>query len=97
MWTAPRQAFEWDDAKALANLAKHGVPFPYAAHVFLDPDHIDFDVSQPANGENRRKAVGVIEGRLVTVVYTLRGAVIRLISARRCNVQEARLYGPLHS
>ncbi|WP_369695939.1 BrnT family toxin [Phenylobacterium aquaticum] len=44
----------------------------------------------------RRKAVGVIEGRLFTVVYTLRGAVIRLISARRCNVQEARRYGPLH-
>ena len=30
-------AFEWDDAKATANEAKHGVPFEYTASVFLDP------------------------------------------------------------
>jgi len=30
------RAFEWDDAKAARNLAKHGVPFAYAARVFLD-------------------------------------------------------------
>lgn len=34
---AGRREFEWDDAKARANLAKHGVPFDYAARVFLDP------------------------------------------------------------
>jgi len=32
----PRE-FEWDDVKAAANEAKHGVPFAFAARVFLDP------------------------------------------------------------
>lgn len=89
--------FEWDDAKAWSNLVKHGVPFAYAARVFLDPDVVDFDASKPEDGEVRRKAVGVIEGRLFTVVYTERDDVIRIISARRCNAAEARRYGPVHS
>ncbi|WP_332773820.1 BrnT family toxin [Phenylobacterium sp.] len=89
--------FEWDDAKAQSNLAKHGVPFTYAARVFLDPDVVDFDASKPEDGEVRRKAVGVIGGRLFAVVYTERDDVIRIISARRCNAAEARRYGPVHS
>jgi len=90
------QQFEWDDAKAQSNLAKHGVPFAYAARAFLDPDLVDFDASKPEDGEVRRKAVGVIEGRLFTVVYTERDDVVRIISARRCNAAEARRYGPVH-
>lgn len=89
--------FEWDDAKAQSNLAKHGVLFAYAARVFLDPDVVDFDASKPVDGEVRRKAVGVIEGRLFVVVYTVRDEVVRVISARRCNAAEARRYGPLHT
>jgi uncharacterized DUF497 family protein len=90
-------AFDWDDAKAAANLIKHGVPFAYAARVFLDPDLIDFDATRPEDGEVRRKAVGMIEGRLFTVVYTERVGLIRIISARRCNAREGRFYGPLQT
>ena len=85
--------FEWDEAKALANLAKHGVPFEYAAAVFLDPLGIDFDASRPGDGELRRKFVGRIEGRLFTVVYTRRGDSLRLIFARRSNAREEQDYG----
>ena len=92
-----RRDFEWDEAKAVSNLAKHGVPFAYAALVFLDPDRVDFDASQPELAEVRRKAIGVIEGRVFAVVYTMRGTVIRIISARRCNSKEARAYGSVHS
>ena len=70
---SPPYEFEWDDAKALANMAKHGVPFDYAAAVFLDPDGIDFDASRLQDGEARYKRVGRIGGRLFTVVYTERG------------------------
>lgn len=87
--------YEWDDAKAASNLAKHGVPFPYAARLFLDPKVIDFDASKPGDGEVRRKAVGVIEGRVFTVVYTERDGLTRIISARRSNAKEERKYGPL--
>jgi uncharacterized DUF497 family protein len=89
--------FDWDDAKAGTNLVKHGVPFPYATRVFLNAGMIDFDASKPGDGEVRRKVVGMIEGRLFTVVYTVRDDVTRIISARRCNAKEGRLYGPVQT
>ena len=87
------EAFDWDDAKAASNLAKHGVPFDYAARVFLDEVAVDFDASREADGERRRKAVGRIEGRVFTVVYVRRSETIRIISARRANTAERRAYG----
>jgi uncharacterized DUF497 family protein len=36
---------------------------------------------------------GMIEERVFAVVYTQRQDVTRIISARRCNAKEARLYG----
>lgn len=89
--------FIWDETKAASNLAKHIVPFPYATRVFLDVDVIEFDVSRAEDGETRRKAVGLIDGRLFTVVHTQRGGVIRIISARRCNAQEEKRYGPIYT
>lgn len=91
------QDFEWDDAKAASNLAKHSVPFAYAARIFLDPQAIDIDTSRLGDGEKRRKIIGLIEGRIYSVVYTEREDSIRLISARQCNAKEERLYGPVQT
>ena len=33
--------FEWDEEKAAANVAKHGIRFDYAARVFLDPYRLE--------------------------------------------------------
>lgn len=68
-----RTEFEWDEAKAQSNLVKHAVPFNYAARVFLNDRSVDFDVSRTTDGEVRRKVVGVIDGRLFSVVYVRRG------------------------
>ena len=84
---------DWDNAKASVNEAKHSVHFEYAAAVFLDDNRLDVDTTRADDGEERRKAVGLIEGKLYTVVYTLRGSVCRLISARRSNAKEGRSYG----
>lgn len=92
-----RAEFEWDDAKASGNLAKHGVPFRDAARVFLDDRSVDFDVSRTSDGEIRRKVVSAIEGRLFSVVYVRRMGRIRLISARRCNAKGTQRYGPLYA
>jgi len=91
-----RREFEWDDAKARANLAKHGVPFDYAARLFLDPGIVEFDASHEGEAEVREKAVGLIEGRLFVVVFTDRAGVCRIISARRANTKERRAYDPPH-
>ena len=88
-------AFDWDDAKAASNLVKHSVPFSYAARVFLDAAMIEFDASQSGDGESRRKAVGMIEGLLFSVVYTQRDGLTRIISDRRSNAKERKRYGPV--
>lgn len=85
--------FDWDDAKAGSNLVKHGLAFAEAIAVFADPDLVVLDASHRQDDENRLKAVGRIEGRLFVVVFTRRGSVTRIISARRANRNEERIYG----
>jgi len=89
------RGFDWDDSKAKSNLARHRVPFDYATRVFLDPQFVAFDANRERDQEVRRKAVGVIEGKLFVVVYTERDGVRRIISARRANVMEQKAYGPV--
>jgi uncharacterized DUF497 family protein len=88
--------FEWDDAKAASNFAKHSVEFEFAVRVFLDAARADFDASRTEDGEPRRKAVGVVDGELFTVVYTQSAGSIRIISARRSNVKESRIYASVY-
>jgi uncharacterized protein len=87
------RTFEWDDAKALSNLTKHGVSFSDAIRVFRDPRCVELDTSRVLDRESRRKAIGIIQDRHFTVVYTIREGVTRIISARRCNPTEKKLYG----
>ena len=84
--------FEWDDRKAAQNAAKHGVPFDYAARVFLDPHRLDSEDTRRDYSEERRLSLGKIDGRLFAVAYIPRGTTIRLISARKANEREQRKY-----
>lgn len=84
--------FEWDEDKAAINFATHGVAFPFAVAVFLDPDCVVFDASRREDGEDRLKAVGRVGRRLLSVVFTLRDGRRRIISARRANRPEERRY-----
>jgi uncharacterized protein len=85
-------SFDWHDEKAASNLKKHGISFGDARRVFLDPFRIDIDASRQVDGEPRRKTTGLIAGKLFSVVYTLRGEVHWIISARRANPTESRRY-----
>lgn len=89
--------FDWHEVKAAANLAKHRLSFAKATAVFSDPVRVDFDVSRPEDGEERRKTVGMLDGRLTAVVYTRRGRVHWLISARKANRAEERRYGQIQA
>ncbi|MGA3027705.1 MAG: BrnT family toxin [Bryobacteraceae bacterium] len=84
--------FEWDERKAGQNIARHGVPFEYAARVFLDSHRLDAEDARRDYGEERRLTLGMIEGRLYVVANTVRGKIIRLISARKANQRERRQY-----
>jgi uncharacterized DUF497 family protein len=85
--------FSWDPSKALSNRAKHGISFDFALRIFEDAAHIDVDASRDEDGEQRRKAIGRVDGKLYSVVYTRRGAITWIISARRTNPKENRYYG----
>lgn len=80
------EGFEWDDNKALQNLAKHGVSFEEACEAIEDA--LDCEtVSAPfrsKGGETRFQAEGVSGyGRPLVVVFTKRGQNLRIITARR--------------
>ena len=60
-------------SKAAQNFAKHGVPFEYAARIFLDPQRLDSEDTRRDYSEKRWLTLGRIEGRLFAVAYTPRG------------------------
>jgi uncharacterized DUF497 family protein len=83
---------DFDPAKDAANQARHGVPLAFGARVFEDGDHIVLPSFRPVDGEDRYKAVGVVDGHLWTAVYVWRGEAIRMISVRRSNDSEQGNY-----
>ena len=89
--------FEWDEAKALQNLRKHGVAFDDAVGVFSDPFAI-MKQDRIEGGELRWQTLGRIEGHLVLLVAHTVGEtqddteVIRIISARRADRKERQRY-----
>jgi hypothetical protein len=84
--------FEWNEEKAEANLAKHGISFQEAMTVFLDELSVPLaEIAHPERlvliGESRL-------GRVLLVVFTerLKSGKLRLISARRATKRERRAY-----
>src|SRR3984893_13573224 len=84
--------FGWDLRKATANFAKHGVSFEAAREVFNDPFAIDRLDDQTEYDEQRFITIGMVEGRLLFVAYTMRGDTIRIISARGPDQREQQAY-----
>ncbi len=84
--------FEWDDAKARANLNKHDVSFEVARRLFDDPAAIDELDDGKTHGEDRSVITGMVAGSLLTVVYTEREERIRIISARKATRREQDRY-----
>ena len=82
---------EWDEEKAAANWKKHRVNFEDAMRVFEDDNRIEFYDVAHSDEEDRYNTIGMVRDVLF-VVYTERGEYIRIISARKANHKEERLY-----
>ena len=80
--------FEWDDAKAAKNQARHGVSFELARAAFRDPFAIEFLDDRLNYGEERFVLIAMVAGRLLSVTHTERAGRNRLISARPATRQE---------
>ena len=83
--------FEWDEAKRIANLAKHGVDFEAAREFDWDTSTQSLD-RRKDYGEPRWWAHGLIGGRLHLIVFTRRADQIRVISLRKANPKERMSY-----
>ena len=82
---------EWDNNKAAANLIKHKIDFEDAKNIFLDPNCLEREDKRDYN-ETRIQVIGIVNQVVLLVVYTKRNGRYRIISARRANKNERRLY-----
>ena len=82
-------AFDWDLAKCLSNLAKHGVDF---ASVEL----FDFDTAlvraSLRGSDPRLEAYGLIGDRVHVLVYGIEARAVRVISLRKANRKETETW-----
>ena len=81
--------YEWDEAKRLSNLEKHGVDFWSIYSFEWDTALVEHS---PRGGELRWVATGFIGGRLHLVAYTQRGERRRIISLHKANGRDRRKY-----
>jgi uncharacterized DUF497 family protein len=84
--------YEWDDEKAAANLAWHGVSFETARLAFDDPFAVSREDPREDYGEDRYVLLGMVGDHVLHVAYTFRGDRIRIISARFAEPPERRRY-----
>lgn len=86
--------FTWDNNKNRINIIKHNISFEIALNVFKDKNKVEFFDMFHSDIEERYICIGVINGvaYLVTVVYTERKDMIRIISARKATKRERKLY-----
>jgi uncharacterized protein len=83
---------EFDPDKDEANRIKHGVRLLFGMRVFEDADVAMIPTVRLGDEEERFKAIGLIDGKLWTVIHVWRGATVRFISVRRSNDGEQRNY-----
>ncbi len=85
--------FDWDEGNAGKNWRKHAVRFSECEELFLRAPIVAPDGARPARVKERFTALGrTALGRLLSIVFTLRGDRIRVISARDMSPKERREY-----
>lgn len=83
--------FEWDENKRIENLKKHGVDFVVAYKlwnskmIFQEDARIDY-------GERRWVGMGLLNERVMIIVFTKRFKTFRIISFRKANKREVMFY-----
>lgn len=79
--------FEWHEEKRKKNIERHGYDFILAYELFAG-DFLRKPAHAGQNGEERWMAIGIINGRYASAIYTMRGPTIRMISLRSARHEE---------
>ncbi|WP_406622881.1 BrnT family toxin [Acidovorax sp. SDU_ACID1] len=82
---------EFDADKREKTLAERGLDFADAAQVFATAT-VSFPDRRQDYGEDRFNTIGYLDGRMVVIAWTPRGAVRRIISMRKANEREQARY-----
>jgi len=88
--------FEWDENKRNRNLRDHGLDFADAWKVFTAPMLTSLD-DREDYGEDRWMGIGLLDARIVVVVFTERereneDEITRIISLRKALTHERTQY-----
>ncbi|CAN5835698.1 BrnT family toxin [soil metagenome] len=85
--------FEWDETKEKSNFRKHKVTFAEGESVFYDPYSMTIPDPDHSVEENRFIDIGTSnKNRVLVVVYTERKNRTRIISVRKANQTERKMY-----
>lgn len=84
--------FEWDENKNHLNQLKHQIDFRDAVDIFNDPHRIEFVDDRKDYKEMRHQTIGITQGVILFLVYTIRHKHYRIISVRRANRNECKTY-----
>jgi uncharacterized DUF497 family protein len=85
--------FQWDRGNLDKNLAKHRVANWESEQIFFNAPLIVLEDPSHSRSEKRWAAFGRTDaGRLLVVIFTKRGDLIRDISARNMNKKEKDFY-----
>jgi uncharacterized DUF497 family protein len=85
--------FIWNDDKALSNINKHSVSFEEATTVFTDP--LSLTIPDPLHSYEEERFIVIgesIKNRMIVVVHTDLGDMIRIVSARLATKRERKIY-----
>jgi len=84
--------YEWDENKRQSNLEKHGLDFVIAYNIYESADKL----SIPSNNSNEFRWIDIApvgkELVVLTLVYTYREEIVRIISLRKASKKERRFY-----
>jgi hypothetical protein len=85
--------FQWDQGNSNKNLLKHNVQNWECEQVFFNKPFLVFEAPGHSVAENRWTGFGMTDsGRLLVVIFTKRGNLLRVISARDMNTKERKFY-----
>ena len=85
--------FEWNDGNSNKNLLKHNVSNGECEEIFFNQPLIIVSDHKHSQTEIRYSAFGKTDSyRQLTIIYTVRGKQIRIISARDMSRKERKYY-----
>ena len=81
----------YDPEKRAITLTERGLDFDDAVQVFTGPT-IDFEDDRSDYGETRFATFGLLRERMIALIWTPRGKARHIISMRKANEREQKIY-----